>query len=232
MSGNAPALWVGQRVEIKNLGAGNITYMGEPHFAPGQWVGIVLDMPNGKNDGSVQGRVYIENCPPSHGVFVRPSQVHVLPQPEAAAAVSSVADDDDSLDGSLSPIPSDPYDPPAARVPPSRTPAAPSATTPRAPARAAAAAAAAAASSRTPATVRSSSPLHATPAESALLRHHVQPLPQQLAHALLQLQSRRLPQPLVLLHLESELAHLQPRAQQPQRPDHRAQRHPRRVGRQ
>lgn len=105
MSGNAPTLWVGQRVAINKLGAGNVMYVGEPHFAPGQWIGIILDLPNGKNDGSVQGQTYIHDCPPQHGVFVRPSQVHLLPQPDSSAAsiMDEEAEEDDLADRSLSP---------------------------------------------------------------------------------------------------------------------------------
>ncbi|KAG7281267.1 hypothetical protein CRUP_019792, partial [Coryphaenoides rupestris] len=43
-------------------------------FAPGPWLGIELDKPSGKNDGSVAGVRYF-SCPPKHGVFAPPSRV-------------------------------------------------------------------------------------------------------------------------------------------------------------
>lgn len=67
------------RCEIARLGSGEILFVGQTSFAPGVWVGVELDDPNGKNNGVVQGKRYFE-CQDGHGVFVRPSQVHMLPQ--------------------------------------------------------------------------------------------------------------------------------------------------------
>ncbi|BEJ17135.1 hypothetical protein CspHIS471_0605360 [Cutaneotrichosporon sp. HIS471] len=68
---------LGTKVRV-NAGTGLVRWVGtEPAFAPGKWVGIELDTPTGKNNGSVKGDVYF-SCEAGHGVFVRPSQVHVL----------------------------------------------------------------------------------------------------------------------------------------------------------
>ena len=40
--------------------AGRILFLGETKFAAGQWAGVVLDKPEGKNDGSVQGVKYFQ----------------------------------------------------------------------------------------------------------------------------------------------------------------------------
>lgn len=45
-----------------------------PELAAGYWVGVALDEPTGKNDGSVKGKRYF-TCPAGHGSFVRPDKV-------------------------------------------------------------------------------------------------------------------------------------------------------------
>lgn len=44
------------------------------YVGAGIWLGIELDKPSGKNDGSVRGVKYF-SCPPKHGVFAPPSRV-------------------------------------------------------------------------------------------------------------------------------------------------------------
>ena len=46
---------VGDRVWIQGSKPGFIQYIGEVQFAKGDWAGVVLDKPEGKNDGAVHG---------------------------------------------------------------------------------------------------------------------------------------------------------------------------------
>ena len=47
---------------------GTVRFVGETEFAAGEWCGIELGDPIGKNDGTVQGRSYF-SCKPKHGLF-------------------------------------------------------------------------------------------------------------------------------------------------------------------
>lgn len=54
-------LKVGRKVEIsgKNV-QGVIAYYGQTDFAPGKWIGVILNEPKGKNNGMVRGREYFK----------------------------------------------------------------------------------------------------------------------------------------------------------------------------
>ena len=57
---------------------GTVQFIGDipeiPGFGP--WIGIGLDEPTGKNDGSIKGARYFQ-CATNYGVFVRPERVEV-----------------------------------------------------------------------------------------------------------------------------------------------------------
>lgn len=55
-------------------GKGRVVFCGETQFADGVWVGVILDEPKGKNNGTVKDVKYFE-CEPNYGLFIRPNQV-------------------------------------------------------------------------------------------------------------------------------------------------------------
>jgi hypothetical protein len=56
---------------------GTIRFLGSTLFAVGLWVGVELDQPLGKNNGSVQGQQYF-TCSLNYGLFVRPEHVKLI----------------------------------------------------------------------------------------------------------------------------------------------------------
>lgn len=59
-----------------------LRFIGRTSFAPGDWIGVELNEPTGKNDGSVQGERYFD-CEHDFGMFVRPAAVvSILEQPK------------------------------------------------------------------------------------------------------------------------------------------------------
>ncbi|KAL1492379.1 hypothetical protein ABEB36_010633 [Hypothenemus hampei] len=65
--------WVvlGESVLIRPYNSsGVVAYIGGTEFASGTWIGVELDAPKGRNDGSVGGVRYF-SCKSKHGMFVR-----------------------------------------------------------------------------------------------------------------------------------------------------------------
>ncbi|MCJ1400874.1 hypothetical protein MMC11_004084 [Xylographa trunciseda] len=71
---------VGQTIELQDGRTAVVRYLGDSHFAPGDWIGVELSDASGKNDGSVQGQRYF-GCEPGHGMFVRPGVATIVDEP-------------------------------------------------------------------------------------------------------------------------------------------------------
>ncbi len=67
----------GQFARLLDGRLGTVQFAGLTLFAPGDWVGVVLEHPTGKNDGEVQGHRYF-HCTPGHGIFVRPAALYII----------------------------------------------------------------------------------------------------------------------------------------------------------
>lgn len=61
---------LGAKVIVKG-NHGIVRFVGKTEFSNGEWVGIELDHPAGKNDGAVAGVRYF-SCSDRYGLFVRP----------------------------------------------------------------------------------------------------------------------------------------------------------------
>lgn len=52
-----------------------VKFIGPTDFAAGEWIGVELDLQEGKNDGLVNGVQYFD-CREGHGLFVKKAQVY------------------------------------------------------------------------------------------------------------------------------------------------------------
>lgn len=89
---------VGQRVLVPDRGPGTVAYVGTTQFAAGKWIGVILDEPKGKNNGTVQGKEYFK-CGENYGAFLRQTQLTLLddagnPMPSDSARSSPTPSED------------------------------------------------------------------------------------------------------------------------------------------
>lgn len=84
---------IGQHVWVGGHRPGQIAFIGETHFAPGDWAGIVLDDASGKNDGCVSGKRYFQ-CEPKRGIFSKLTRLTLEP-------ISGAGSPHDSTDASM-----------------------------------------------------------------------------------------------------------------------------------
>ncbi|XP_048367602.1 CAP-Gly domain-containing linker protein 4 isoform X1 [Sphaerodactylus townsendi] len=81
-------LKLGDRVVIAGQKIGTLKFCGTTEFASGQWAGIELDEPEGKNNGSV-GKVQYFKCAPKHGIFAPLSKISKVSERKKNARISS-----------------------------------------------------------------------------------------------------------------------------------------------
>jgi len=70
--------------------AGALRFLGTTEFAAGQWAGVELDDPLGKNDGAVAGTRYFE-CQPHYGLFAPVHKVSPSPANHMRRTSGSIA---------------------------------------------------------------------------------------------------------------------------------------------
>ncbi|XP_038827251.1 CAP-Gly domain-containing linker protein 1 [Salvelinus namaycush] len=77
-------LRLGDRVLVGGNKSGVVRFMGETEFAKGEWCGVELDEPLGKNDGAVAGSRYFQ-CLPRYGLFAPVHKVSRIGFPSTLA---------------------------------------------------------------------------------------------------------------------------------------------------
>jgi len=91
-------LVVGRRCEVgPGARRGEVRFVGDADIlGDGIWVGVALDEPLGKNDGTIKGRKLF-SCAANHGVLVRPDKVTV----GGDFPVRDLLNDDDESDNEI-----------------------------------------------------------------------------------------------------------------------------------
>ena len=100
---------VGDRVLVDGLKEGLIGFLGETRFAQGVWAGIILDVPEGKNNGSVKDVQYFV-CEPNHGLFTRPSKLQLISKGGLAGPTKTPVQDGEHGTPNVQPNPVTPVD--------------------------------------------------------------------------------------------------------------------------
>ncbi|XP_078713613.1 uncharacterized protein LOC144933034 isoform X3 [Lampetra fluviatilis] len=77
-------LKMGDRVLVGGTKAGVVRFVGETDFAKGEWCGVELDEPLGKNDGAVAGTRYFQ-CQQRYGLFAPIHKVAKIGFPSTSA---------------------------------------------------------------------------------------------------------------------------------------------------
>jgi dynactin 1 len=74
------SLRLNQRVEVTGKDVrGIVAYVGSTMFASGKWIGVILDEPKGKNNGTVQKKSYFQVHVNMHShPFYSPLQAFVV----------------------------------------------------------------------------------------------------------------------------------------------------------
>lgn len=93
---------VGDRCEVSmsegGKERGTVAYVGKLHERPGYYIGTILDLPVGRNNGTVRGQKYFE-CSDGYGIMTWASRVEVGDFPEEDFLASSDDDGDDDDEG-------------------------------------------------------------------------------------------------------------------------------------
>ena len=85
----SPPIKVGMQVSVSGARGsltGTVRFVGVTQFATGEWIGVDLGKPEGRNDGSVNDVRYFD-CEPKCGLFVKRAQVRVIKDDEPTACL-------------------------------------------------------------------------------------------------------------------------------------------------